>query len=190
MPEPLGQPIVDPALSAVTRRVLPLAAAGLAACAGVGTAALTRGPGVPLVQGATKVTLCHATRSDKNPYVQISVDDDAIVKGGHGDHPDDIIPPFDYVDERGVAQHYPGKNWDATGQAIWKNGCQRPTPPAPLPIQPVVKCVDDNGTSFQAVFGYSNPNVAAVTVAVGSGNSFSPGPADRGQPATFQPGTV
>ena len=38
------------------------------------------------------------------------VDDDSIVKeNGHGSHPDDIIPPFDYIDEGGNQQRYPGK---------------------------------------------------------------------------------
>jgi uncharacterized repeat protein (TIGR01451 family) len=163
----------------------------LTVCAGIATAALTRSPGVPLVQGATKVTICHATSSEKNRYVQISVDDDSIVtKNGHGEHPDDIIPPFDYVDQNGGTQHYPGKNWDDAGRATWENGCNVPPPaPTPLPIQPVVKCVDDNGSTFTAVFGYSNPNAAEVTVAIGAGNSFAPGP-DRGQPETFTPGTV
>lgn len=176
-------------MSAVTRRVIPLAAAGLAACAGIASAALTQGPGVPLVRGATKVTICHATASDSNPYVQLQVDDDSIVKEGHGDHPDDIIPPFDYVDDKGKPQHYPGKNWPSQ---IWRDGCEvKPTPPPqPRPVQLFVKCVDNNGATFRAVFGYSNPNETAVTVSVGSANGFSPAPINRGQPTTFQPGTV
>jgi uncharacterized repeat protein (TIGR01451 family) len=203
-------------LSAVTRRLLPLAAAGLVACAGVATAAIVTqhgAPGVPLVKGNQKITICHATSSDKNPYNQLSVDVDSIVKHGHGDHPNDIIPPFDYVDGSGHTQHYPGKNWDATGQAIWLNGCEMPQPttstttttpttsttttttpttstPTLFPVQPTVKCVDDNGGTFTAVFGYANPNTSAVTVPVGSGNSFAPAPSDRGQPTTFNPGTV
>jgi uncharacterized repeat protein (TIGR01451 family) len=176
-------------LSAVTRRVLPLAAAGLAACAGIAAAALKQEPGLPVVQD-TKVTICHATESEKNAYVQLQVDDDSIVKeNGHGSHPDDIIPPFDYV-EGGETKHFPGLNWPG-GIQTWLNGCEVPPPtPQPLPVQPFVKCVDDNGGTFQAVFGYSNPNTTAVTVSLGSGNSFSPDPADRGQPTTFNPGTV
>ena len=79
--------------------MLLLVAVGLALGVGI-AAALTQAPGVPVVQGATKVTICHATASATNPYVQLEVDDDAIVKpNGHGEHPDDIIPPFDYVDQ-------------------------------------------------------------------------------------------
>jgi uncharacterized repeat protein (TIGR01451 family) len=176
-------------LTAVSRRVLPLAAAGLALCAGIAAASSTQEPGIPLVQdNGPNITICHATESDKNPYVQETVDADAIVKEhGHDSHPEDIIPPFDYVDKDGQTQHYPGKNWPSD---IWLNGCEIPPPPQPQPVQPLVKCVDDNGATFRAVFGYSNPNSTAVTVPVGGGNSFSPGPADRGQPSTFNPGTV
>jgi hypothetical protein len=134
------------------------------------------------------VTLCHANSSEINPYVQIQVDDDSIVKSGHGDHPEDIIPPFAYVDEDGVNQHYPGMNWDATGEAILEAGCE--VPPPPLPIQLSVKCIDAEGPNFEAVFGYTNPNGQAVTITRGPENRFSPPPGDRGQPTEFQPGTV
>ena len=177
---------------AVRKRTLAVAVAagGLVSSAGLAAAALTQDPDVPLVRGTTKVTICHATSSDNNPYVQLNVDDDSIVKQGHGDHPDDIIPPFDYVED-GVTKHYPGLNWDDKGQPIWKNGCEIPPipPPPPQPIQPFVKCVDANGATFRAVFGYDNPNEAAVTIPVGTGNAFDPGPV-TGQPTTFQPGTV
>jgi uncharacterized repeat protein (TIGR01451 family) len=183
-------------LYAVTKRSLALAlgAAGLAASAGLAAAALHQGPDIPIVRDPTKVTICHATASETNPYVQEQVDDDSIVKEGHGDHPDDIIPPFSY-EEDGETQHYPGKNWNAAGEAILLNGCNvpeppKPTPPPALPIQPLVKCVDNNGPTFTAIFGYSNPNTEAVTLAAGSGdNSIEPG-GNLGQPSTFQPGTV
>jgi hypothetical protein len=165
-------------LSVVTKRAVALLAAvvGLAAAAGLATAALKQS-GEPIVRGANKITICHATASESNPYVLEQVDDDSIFKeNGHGSHLDDIIPPFFYV-EGGVTKHYDGMNWDARGQGIWTNGCEVPPPaPKPLPVQPVVKCVDDSGATFQAVFGYSNPNPGAVTITIESGNSFSPGP--------------
>jgi uncharacterized repeat protein (TIGR01451 family) len=161
----------------------------LLAIAGLAAAALTQGPGIPLAQGNDdNILICHATSSDNNPYNQQSVDHNSIVnENGHGSHPKDIIPPFDYVDG-GVTKHYPGLNWPAQ-QNIWDNGCQIPKPPT-LPISPAVKCVDDNGATFEAIFNVTNDNPGAVTVPIGSGNSFSPDPQDRGQPTTFNPGTM
>ncbi|HEU0248043.1 MAG TPA: hypothetical protein VFR38_13240, partial [Gaiellaceae bacterium] len=82
--------------------------------------------------GHTPVTLCHATSSQTNPYVVITTDDDGVLGAGssggngHDSHSGDIIPPFDYTDNKGNPQSYPGKNWDAAGQAIFANGCEAP----------------------------------------------------------------
>ncbi len=38
-----------------------------------------------------KITICHKTGSAKNPYVEITVSDDAA-KDGHATHESDIIP--------------------------------------------------------------------------------------------------
>jgi hypothetical protein len=79
-----------------------------------------------------KVTLCHATHSFTNPYVEITVDFHSITKGGHGSHDGpvffagidkhthwgDIIPAFDF----GPGAQYAGKNLDA-GRVILENGC-------------------------------------------------------------------
>lgn len=88
---------------------------------------------------ATKVTLCHRTNSNTNPYVQITVDENAVVKQGHDGHDGpvwnsglkaqhvkwgDIIPPFG---------EYPGKNYPA-GKSILDDGCKIPTSsPSPTP---------------------------------------------------------
>jgi hypothetical protein len=76
-----------------------------------------------------KVDICHATSSESNPFVSLtvaqdSVDGDAGNDSGQGDHylnhPDDIIPP--------IAGIHSGLNWDAEGQAIWGNGCKPVNP--------------------------------------------------------------
>lgn len=72
----------------------------------------------------SKVTLCHATNSDKNSYDKITVSANATVEG-HDKHSDNIIPPFTYT-EKGEQKRYPGKNWDARGQAIYNNDCEIP----------------------------------------------------------------
>lgn len=81
--------------------------------------------------GATKTTLCHATGS--GTWVTLSVDDDSIVKQGHGTHASDIIPPFSYRDN-GVLRTYAGKNWDADGQAVWRNDCTSAAVPSGTPV--------------------------------------------------------
>ena len=68
----------------------------------------------------SKVTICHATGSASNPYVQITVSENAVRQGsghnkdGHQDG-EDIIPP---------GPHDPdGRNWDADDQTIYNDNC-------------------------------------------------------------------
>jgi uncharacterized repeat protein (TIGR01451 family) len=72
--------------------------------------------------GATHVTICHATPPDTaaNGYVVISPSASGVYHGHLRQHDADIIPPFVY---NGVTYSL---NWDATGQAIWNNGCHVP----------------------------------------------------------------
>jgi hypothetical protein len=74
-----------------------------------------------------KVTICHATGSKSNPFVEITPDASGVIDGHypHQDHRD-IIPPFDYKDSAGNTHHFPGQNWTAQGQAIFNNGCKIP----------------------------------------------------------------
>jgi hypothetical protein len=89
--------------------------------------------------GSSKVTICHATASEKNKYVQINIDASSIDEeknrylNGHGDHEEDIIPPFTFG-----SSSFEGLNWNSEGIAIWENGCKisevKPTPkPTPEP---------------------------------------------------------
>lgn len=66
-------------------------------------------------------------------------------------------------------------------------------PAAASPLTPFVDCVQDAPlgavTSRTVVLGYRNSGQSPVTLAAGGGaNDLSSAPADRGQPATFQPG--
>jgi hypothetical protein len=89
-----------------------------------------------------QVTICHATDSVQNPYVEITVDiaSSGYVKAGHADHTGpiptstqdvadfkaagtkwgDVIPAYHYDPTN---FDYPGLNWDADGMALLNNGC-------------------------------------------------------------------
>lgn len=122
-----------------TRRRLGIFAAigTTVAALGVGSFGVLSASAQP-VGPAPKVTLCHRTGSQTNPYVEITVSQNAVFNNGtpngHGTHtgpifPDtagnppkwgDIIPAFD---------GFPGINDTAQGQAILANGCKIPGPP-------------------------------------------------------------
>lgn len=111
----------------------------------------TNGHGPSKSAGHFPVTICHRTDSNTNPYVVITVDadaaDGALADKGGGDHTKhtgpvwndtlkashmkwgDIIPAYTFT-----GGSYGGLNWDASGQAIWNNGCKVPTP-SPTPTQ-------------------------------------------------------
>ena len=103
------------------------------------------------IDGEHKVTICHRTNSDTNPYVVITVDVasagenvdghasehlgpvwDATLKDQHIEW-GDIIPPYTYGDFS-----FAGYNWSDAGQALWNNGCvvPTPTPTATVPVEP------------------------------------------------------
>lgn len=104
-----------------------------------------------------EVPICHATGSRTNPYVRITVDDDAIVKQGHGAHGGalfsadladhekwgDVVPPFDF----GEGARFGGLNWSAAGQALLMQDCggrgdaepEGPKPPGSKPDHPTTR---------------------------------------------------
>ena len=121
------------------------------------------------------------------------------LNGGHLNHTGpvypadgwgDIIPPYQYVDKDGKLQTFPGYNWSEAGQAIYENGCEPPVPPTPKKVVPILECVEqlDRG-SYLAHWGYENKNDTTVE-ATGDQNTFSPAPANRGQPTAFAAGRV
>jgi uncharacterized repeat protein (TIGR01451 family) len=116
-----------------------LAAAAMPLAAGAATAS----------QGGDdhKVTLCHRTNAENNPYVVITIDKAGVFKTGHDGHDEggvyqpgdkangvrwgDIIPAFDYYaspqdETAGTRGHYDGLNNTAAGLDVLANGCQVP----------------------------------------------------------------
>jgi hypothetical protein len=61
-------------------------------------------------------------------------------------------------------------------------------PPSPDPVTPFVQCVQNRASTYDATFGYSNPNADPITIAIGDRNNVSPGGPPPGQPETFAPG--
>jgi len=140
--------------------------------AGPAAATSEDGPGIEF----NKITICHRTNSEKNPYVEITIAKAAVFKQGHSGHDEggvhqpgdkaagirwgDIIPTFQYYAGRQNTnqQTYPGLNNGLDGQAFLANGCNSPTPPPPnQPPEPAGtlagECVDDDGVSDFVVSG-------------------------------------
>ena len=126
----------------------------------------------PEARRGQSVNICHAAGNGK--YVSNSPDVDSIVSGqGHGGHPEDIIPPFDYEPKGDESGHYPGQNWNDEGQAIHANGCVAPSPPEP-PNPPNCNAAD-----------------VAATDSGGSGrNQFQQGDSVYFRAAHFPPGST
>jgi len=106
-------------------------------------------PGVSATPSG-KVTICHATASQSNPYTANTVDTSSVNEtgnkflNGHGTHTGpvfepgvtskwgDIIPPF--TDEASGLS-FPGMNWTSAGQQIWSQGCRYIVQPTPTPTE-------------------------------------------------------
>lgn len=68
-----------------------------------------------------KITICHATASETNPYVSITIAPQAVVNAHiEHQHGEDIIPLFTYND----VQY--SQNLDAAGLALLANDCEAP----------------------------------------------------------------
>lgn len=147
-----------------------------------------------------KVTICHATASASNPYVKITVAEDAVdgVAGnsgnqadhfgehqgalfdaavhGSGDNWGDIIPP--------VPPHHGGLNWSDAGQSIYNNGCNVPDNPPDEQIETPEATFEDpcgpNNASWNepvdtALLGWSVSNGHLVVEILGTDVTFPGG---------------
>ncbi|MFF1251390.1 hypothetical protein ACFVYC_02685 [Pseudarthrobacter sp. NPDC058329] len=76
--------------------------------------------------GGEKITICHATGSETNPYVPVTISLNALNAHLGHQHGEDIIPGND-----GKVLPY-GRNWTSEGKATHNNGC------GPVEVPPIV----------------------------------------------------
>ncbi len=91
------------------------------------TAAITKPtPSATVIPSAPagKVTICHRTSSDKNPYVEMTIDEAAVTRRGHDHHDGGIYPDRPWGDIIPAFGTYRGKNLGDGGAAILANGCK------------------------------------------------------------------
>jgi hypothetical protein len=141
-----------------------------------------------------KVTICHATNSDTNPYVLETVDiaSSGHLRAGHDDHTGplwsatlkaahtswgDIIPPYAY---KGFS--YAGLNWTAGGRAILAAGCRVLTPTTTATATPTATPV----STWTPTATPNLPEVTPTTTPTGSveGETGTPTPTNPGSTAT------
>lgn len=76
-----------------------------------------------------KVTFCHSTDSETNPFVRVTTSVSAFFNAGHNTHQQlrDVVPPFTYV-KHGVTISFPGMNWTGDAGGFLDNGCEAVVP--------------------------------------------------------------
>src|SRR5262249_10869464 len=84
-------------LFASMHRLASFAALTGVAAAGLAAAYVVAGPAAGSASVKNGITICHATSSATNPFVEQTPSADGVLSG-HADHPDDIIPPFEVVE--------------------------------------------------------------------------------------------
>jgi len=109
----------------------------------LGALALTLSVGTTVsATAAAKVSICHATDSNSNPYVNpnVNISSSGHLQGGHDTEHlgplwpatgndgkwGDIIPPYTFQPAEGPLFVYEGHNWTTEGQLIYNNGCKIP----------------------------------------------------------------
>jgi hypothetical protein len=107
----------------------------LAVCALAVFPAAMIGAGLTSAQ-TDEVTICHAPPGNPENLQEQThqVQKDGSLPGGHLQHPDDIIPSYDWIDEHGDKQVFPGKNWTEENDAILQNGCKPVTPTGTIAV--------------------------------------------------------
>jgi hypothetical protein len=98
--------------------------------------------GVELGSG-DHVVICHAIGGAKGDRFNQIAPSAGVVYGHNGHEGDrDIIPPYTYVDNKGVKDTSlaAGNNWSGANIAIYNEGCREPRKPEGPPEQPKDEC--------------------------------------------------
>ena len=145
--------------------ILGLVAVILAALAVVGLSGAAMATGNPSADNK-KVTLCHATGSQTNPYVKIEVSVMAFYNAGHVDHANDIYNSFTYTTKGGQTVTVPA-NGDTSLLAF--ADCKAPKVDEPV-AHPEPVFADPCGTEND-VFSVAPGRGYTVTGPVMEGNN-------------------
>ena len=138
-------------------------------------------PTDPLVVVNEKITICHATSSETNPYNEITVSVNGL--NGHGDHADDIIPapesgcptsPLVIVDDQITICHDTGNETDPYDEItvnvngldghVTHEGDIIPAPLSGCPTTPLV--IIDGKVNICHATGSENNPYNEITVSV------------------------
>jgi hypothetical protein len=125
------------------------------------------GGNIPSPENNKKVTLCHATGSESNPYTKITVSVNAFYTAGHIDHEGDIYNGFTWTDNKGNAHVVPSKGNTAL---LAFDDCVQPRVDVPV-VKPDVTYVDLCGTSGDVFSVPTNPGYT-VTGPVNEGSNM------------------
>jgi hypothetical protein len=140
--------------------------------------------------GNNNINICHSLPN--GGYNTLSLSKSGNLNG-HNNHSTDIIPSFDYNDHG--SHHYPGKNWNTTGQAIWNNNCV--VPPTTGTLTLIKQVTNDNGGSALATawtLAASGPTALSGVTGTGAVTNVSVNPglytlSESGGPTGYTPST-
>ena len=160
-----------------------------------------------------KVTICHRTNAENNPYVEVTLDKAAVFKRGHDTHDEggvhqpgdkangvrwgDIIPAFDYFaspqdETAGTVSHYAGLNNTAEGLDVLGAGCEVPDENPPEPSGSIDgDCLEDGSFVVSGVLDDDGGANVAFRLNLNDGTSIGlNGTTSFEEALTAEPGTT